>query len=158
MSTYFLPRKAPCQLAFVFLILVISISVAGLLYYDSQKKLIKKEQQDELMAIADLKISQIENWRRECLADAATIFENSSLAPHIQDLLQGQKTAEEKQRIRRWMDSFRGIYLYDDIFLLDKEGNILLSVSQKSEVIGADEKRLSSDAMKIQEDPESSIL
>ena len=58
-------RKLPWQLVLVFLILAISISSAGLLYYGSQKKLIKKERQDELLAIADLKESQIVNWRKE---------------------------------------------------------------------------------------------
>ncbi|HXX80089.1 MAG TPA: cache domain-containing protein [Thermodesulfovibrionales bacterium] len=149
MSPYLLSRKPPWQLVLVFLILAISISSAGLLYYGSQKKLIKKERQDELLAIADLKESQIVNWRKERLADAATIFENSSLTPHIRGLLQGEKRKKEMSQIRTWMGSFRGTYLYDDILLADKDGNILLSVSQKSEDIGPDEKRLSSYAMKI---------
>jgi signal transduction histidine kinase len=144
-------RKTPWQLILVFFILVIVICSVGLFYYESQWKLIKKEKQDELLAIADLKMSQIVNWRKERLADAATIFENSLLAPHIRELLQDHKGAKGKRQIRAWMESFRAAFQYDDILLLDKKGTILLSVVQKSEGIGTDAKKLSSSAMKTQQ-------
>ncbi len=53
------------------------------------------------------------------------------------------------RQIRTWMDAFKGTYVYDDILLVDKDGHILLSVSQKSEDIGPDERRLSSYSMKV---------
>ncbi|MGD1074779.1 MAG: ATP-binding protein [Thermodesulfovibrionales bacterium] len=144
-------RKAPWQFLLVFFILVISISSVGFFYYESQKKQIKEEKQNELLAIADLKVSQIVNWRKERLADAATIRANFLLAPRLQRSLQNSTQAKGKKEIRTWLQSFKEAYQYDDVLLLDKKGNVLLSVAQKSEVIGPETKKLASQSMKTRE-------
>ncbi|MFH1026248.1 MAG: hypothetical protein V1764_06180, partial [Nitrospirota bacterium] len=58
-------RKFPWYLIFIFLFLSICIWIAGYLYYQYQKEYIKKEKQEDLAAIADLKVNQIVNWRKE---------------------------------------------------------------------------------------------
>jgi signal transduction histidine kinase len=116
----------------------------GYLYYKAQKEQIKKEKQNELLAIADLKVSQIANWRKERLGDAATIFDNFLLGPHVLSQLQtpkAQKTKGEKETLR-WMKSFKAAYQYEDILLLDSNGTIRLSISQKKEVVGPETKQL----------------
>ena len=141
-------RKTPWQLLFIFFILVIAICSVGLFYYENQKKEIRKDKQDELLAIADLKVGQIANWRKERLADAATIRGNFLLVPHILHFLHDPKEAKLKEGILTWMESFRETYQYDDILLLNKEGALLLSVANKDSVIGPDAKKLASEAMK----------
>ncbi len=140
-------RKTPWQLLLIFFILVIAICSVGLFYYESQKKEIRKDKQDELLAIADLKVGQVANWRKERLADAATIRENFLLVPHIRRFLHNPKGAW-KEGILTWMESFRETFQYDDILLLNKEGVLLLSVANKDAVIGPDAKKLASEAMK----------
>jgi signal transduction histidine kinase len=141
-------RKIPWQFLLILSILVISISTVGLLYYESQKKQIRKEKQNELSAIADLKVSQIITWRKERLADAVTIRENLFLAPRIRRLLNQPKAAKGRKELLTWMGSFKETYQYDDVLLLNNKGTLLLSAAQKNEVIGADTKRLVSKAMK----------
>jgi len=135
-------RKTAWQLLLVFLVLIIFITVLGLFYYESQKKQIKKEKQDELMAIANLKVSQIVEWRKERLADALTIFDNFLLAPYVERLLQDPNRAEEKHQMLTWMKSLGEAYQYEDILLLDRKGNVLLSISQKNGGIETDVKGL----------------
>ncbi len=149
MTPYFASRKAPWQLLLIFFILVILISSVGLYYYESHKRQIKKEKQDELLAIADLKVSQIVSWRKERLADAATIRDNFLLAPYIQRLIQDPKGAKGRTEILAWMASFRETYQYEDILFLNSEGAILLSVAKKSEAIGPDARKLISSAIKM---------
>ena len=139
-------RKTPWQLLLIFFILVIALCSVGLFYYESQKKEIRKDKQDELLAIVDLKVGQIANWRKERLADAATIRENFLLVPHIRGFLHNPKGAW-KEGILAWMESFRETFQYDDILLLNKEGVLLLSVANKDAVIGPDAKKLASEAM-----------
>ena len=141
-------RKTPRQLIIVFVILAILISSVGLLYYQSQRKEIRKVKEDELLAIANLKVSQIVSWRKERLADAATIRDNFLLAPHIQRLIQDPKGAEGKKELLAWMQSFREAFQYEDVVLLNKEGIILLSVARNSGVIGPVAEKLASGAMK----------
>ncbi len=141
-------RKTPRQLIIVFVILAILISSVGLLYYQSQRKEIKKFKEDELLAIANLKVSQIVSWRKERLADAATIRDNFLLVPHIQRLIKDPKRAKGKKELLTWMQSFRETYQYEDVLFLEKEGIILLSVDRNSEVIGPVAEGLASEAMK----------
>jgi len=141
-------RKTPRQLIIVFVILAILISSVGLLYYQSQRKEIRKVKEDELLAIANLKVSQIVSWRKERLADAATIRDNFLIAPHIQRLIQDPKGAEGKKELLAWMQSFREAFQYEDVVLLNKEGIILLSVARNSGVIGPVAEKLASGAMK----------
>jgi signal transduction histidine kinase len=129
--------------------LVLLISSAGIFYYKGQKKDFRKFKQDELLAIADLKVSQIVNWREERLADAATIRDNFLLGPQIQRFLQDSTGTRERRHITVWMESFKKTYQYADILLLDKNGNILLSEAHKSEVVGSDAKKLASEALRI---------
>jgi signal transduction histidine kinase len=107
---------------------------------------IKKDKQDELLAIADLKVGQIANWRKESLADAATIRGNFLLVPEIRRFLHNPKGTKWREVILTWMESFKDTYQYDDILLLDREGTLLLSVANKGVVIGPDVKKLASEA------------
>ena len=140
-------RKTPWQLLLIFFILVIAICSVGLFYYESQKKGIRKDKQDELLAIADLKVGQIANWRKERLADAATIRGNFLLVPHMQRFLHNPEEAKGKEGILTWMESFKETHQYDDILLLDDEGTPLLSVANKGQVIGPDVRKLASEAI-----------
>ena len=140
-------RKTPWQLFLIFFILAIAICSVGLFYYESQKKEIRKDKQDELLAIANLKVGQISNWRKERLADAATIRENFLLVPHIRRFLHNPKDDRWKVDILAWMGSFRETFQYDDILLLNKEGTLLLSVANKGVAIGPDIRKLASEAM-----------
>lgn len=138
----------PLQLLFIFPILVVLVSSAGFYHYSIQKKEIKKDKQNELLAIADLKVSQIVNWRKERLADAVTLRDNFLLAPQIKHMLQSAEKTRERRDILAWMASFKETYQYDDILLLDTNGNILLSVAQKTGSVGPDAKRLIASALK----------
>jgi hypothetical protein len=60
----------------IFLLLSIGIGTGGFFYYSREKQRIKKTLQDELIAIADLKVKQVVNWRHERFGDATQIFNN----------------------------------------------------------------------------------
>ncbi|MBM4146799.1 MAG: PAS domain S-box protein [Nitrospira sp.] len=137
--------KIPYYLIVMFLLLSVTIWVGGYLYYEDQKKEIKKDKLEDLSAIADLKVSQIVNWRQERLADANNIFDNKLIIPHIQQFLAG--SSAYKQEIFRWLESIQKYYLYKNVILLDTEGNIRLKVINGQEVIGPDAKRLAEEAM-----------
>jgi len=58
----------------IYLFLIIGIFTTAFFYYRLQQKRIVDEKQNELAAIADLKIRQITQWRNERLSDAEMIF------------------------------------------------------------------------------------
>ncbi|HXX80042.1 MAG TPA: ATP-binding protein [Thermodesulfovibrionales bacterium] len=128
--------KTPWQLLLVFFILATLISSVGFLYYQSKKKEIGKDIANELLAIANLKASQIVNWREERFADAATIRDNFLLAPYIQDLVRDPNGIKKKRELVTWMKSFKEAFQYEDILFLNKDGNVLVSIGQSTESMG----------------------
>jgi len=128
--------KIPRYLILVFLLLMVCIGTAGYLYYENQKKHIKEEKQNELLAIADLKASQITNWRKERMADAEVILENPSAFHHFQDCLNTKKMSL-RQGVLSWMESLCKRFDYSGIFLLDAKGRARLSVAVGDEPVGS---------------------
>ncbi len=82
-----LSQKTAWHLVLVFVLLTLGIMAAGYLYFQKQKDNITADKKNDLASIADLKMNQIDNWRKERLADAWMIYENRSLAVRTQQLL-----------------------------------------------------------------------
>ena len=138
--------KIPRHLIVIFLLLSISIWAAGYLYYENQKEYIKKHEQDELSAIADLQASRIEKWRRERRGDAEVIYNNPIIITAVQQLIKS-KSPKLKQEIYTHIKSLQEHYQYKGVVLLDTEGNILLAVPDGKEILGPDAKRLTEEAI-----------
>ena len=69
MKNHLPSRRIPWFLITVFVLLVTGILFAGFRFYQQQQNRIKSEAQNYLIAIADLKVNQITQWRRERIAD-----------------------------------------------------------------------------------------
>jgi hypothetical protein len=75
----------------VFLFITAGILITGHLYYQSEKNKIVNEKQNELSAIANLKVEQINQWSNERLGDAKIIFQNISLVHQVESFSGLQK-------------------------------------------------------------------
>lgn len=136
-------------LIFVFLLFAIGICGAGYLYYEAQKTNIKKDREANLSAIADLKVQQILNWRRERIADGEVIFENSMIARRFQSFLESPSPASEiKQAAIKWMESLRKYYLYKRIYLLERKGTIRISTGAEGPHVGKQTLALANEVMR----------
>lgn len=128
--------KTPWHFILIFFLFAIGIGTAGYFYYDTQKQHVKEEKQNELLAIADLKASQITNWRKERMSDAEVILENPSAFHHFQDCL-NTKEMSIRQGVLSWMESLCKRSDYSGIFLLDAKGRARLSVAVGDEPVGS---------------------
>jgi len=140
--------KIPYYLLVIFLLLSATIWVGGYLYYEDQKKEIKKDKLEDLAAIADLKVNQIANWRRERLADAQNIFDNKLIVRYVQHFLEKPKLSAYKQEILHWLKSKQKYNLYQNVILVDTNAELRLAVTDGKEVLGPDAKRLAMEAMR----------
>ena len=127
--------------------MAIAIGTGGYFYYENQKKQIKSERERELLAISDLKVNQIANWRRECIADAEVLLENYILVQEIRNWLKTQEKSSKMEEILGWMSAFRGLYNYRSLFLLDEHGKVCLYTSEAMEDIGSYAKAFVKDAI-----------
>ena len=138
------------RLFILFLILALCIGIAGYVYYDFQKQQIKKNIQDELSAIADLKVNQIANWRNERIYDANSIAHNAIIVSAVQRLLQHPGSSFARREIVQWMKSFEQNPNYKDILLVDPRGAVLLATSPKDTTIGIRAATLVQEALRSQ--------
>lgn len=140
-------KKIPYHLILIFLILSIGIWIAGYNYYRHTSEQIKKDKEEDLSSIADSKVTQIVNWRKERLGDAGNIFNNPLIIPKIQQLLENE-SPELKRVIISVMESLREQYQYKSIILLDVRGYIRLAVPDGQEILGPDAKNLCRQAIR----------
>ena len=99
------------------------IAIAGYFYYENQKNIAREEKYRELKTIANLKVEQISNWRRERLGDARIISEDHELALLIQRWFTEQSLLQVKNTILNRMTTLEKSYGYQGVILLDTQGN-----------------------------------
>lgn len=88
-----------------------------------------------LSSVAELKVSELENWRAERVHDAELLQYNPFLYASVEKLLSG--SAEAEADILPWLRKFREAYGHDRITLVDREGRSLLQDPVDSPPISA---------------------
>ncbi|MEK6572171.1 MAG: PAS domain S-box protein, partial [Bacteroidota bacterium] len=142
-------RNIPRHLILVFILLAVGIGGAGYLYYENQKKHIKEDKWNELSGIADLKVSQIINWRKERAGDAAVFFEDPIVARRVEQFLESPKLrSESRKELLGWMKSWQRRYQDESIFLLDARGKARLSVGAEREHLGPQTRTAAAEVMR----------
>ncbi len=123
-------HKIPWQFIVIFLSLSFVIALSGYFFYQNQKKHIKEEKQNELSAIAELKIKQITNWREERMRDASFIFNHPEIATQIKALQSYAVTSARPVKIPGWMDSMFKNLQYESMCIVSPEGRLIVSISK----------------------------
>ena len=145
------PSQTPWVLVWVFLLLVLGISLTGYWYYFNEKKKIKVDQQNELSLIARTKADRILNWRQERIHDGELFFKNPFMAQRIKEFLKNPKSFEVKQEMLGWMVSLLRLPDYSNVFLLDPKGRVRLTGGNEDEGLGKQVQAMAVEAIKAKE-------
>ncbi|MBI3585958.1 MAG: PAS domain S-box protein [Ignavibacteriales bacterium] len=141
--------RMPRRLFIVFLLFVASIGTAGYFYYQFQVEHLKYDKQQGLAAIAQLKVNQIVQWRKERLGDAQVIFENPALAASVKKFFSSPNEGALKKALRRWMKSYiTSTGEYECVYLADAGGNVALWVKSDTSLFEPYDKSRLIDALK----------
>ncbi len=114
----------------VFFLFSAGIGTGGYFFFEHQKKKLKEKEWEQLAAIADLKVGQILNWRKERIGDGSIIMETPFIHHHVQQLLSSPASNEDKQAFLDWMSLWQRTYSYQSVLLLDTTGTVRLSVPE----------------------------
>lgn len=120
---------------FILLAVVAGVVAIGSIYYKRQKEDSAEWVKKELIAIADLKVKQIDAWRRERLADGYTIADNHIIAREVEKFL-ASPDGVGKEDIQLWLSSLCTNYGYHSIVMVDVNEKALLSVGETRTEIG----------------------
>lgn len=112
------------------------ICLSGFLFYENQKKHIKSDIQNNLSAIAALKIREVVNWRRMRWNDGLGIQQNPFVAEAIEHLLQGKASPEVKEKLLAWMKFKQTTNGYQNLLLFDGNKTLILAANDQAPEMG----------------------
>jgi PAS domain S-box-containing protein len=126
-----LPKKSNITLL-ITLIIFFSASacviILGYYIYQNQKADISNAARHQLTAIAELKVREINNWRKERIGDANVIYKNTAFASDILQYFNNPLSQESKKDILSLLSATHKSYQYENILLLDKNKKVKLAL------------------------------
>ena len=138
-------RRAAWGFLLIFGLLATAIILVGLIYLKRQQAVVRFTAQAELAAIADLKVQQIVNWRRERLADASLILATPYVARRALDALAQPEVASSRQMFTGWLDSLLTVGPYERALLFDDKLNVRLVHPENASGVPVDAVRSSAE-------------
>lgn len=110
----------------IILLVTILVILGGVLFFNSQKRKIVDEKQNELAVIASLKIDNIVKWRMEHLRDGEILSNIIPLNRQILNFLFKDNPPELVPELYQRMKIFISNYDYHSIVLVDTSGSVRL--------------------------------
>lgn len=121
----------------IFFLLTMGIVAGGYAHYRNIERKFRTEATQQLSAIAELKIDELVQWRRERFADAQTFIRNPVVSQLVRRCLAPAPDVEARRQLRVSFANYRESYRYDEVFLLDAQGQVRLSDSEAPVTVAA---------------------
>jgi PAS domain S-box-containing protein len=112
------------------------IIILGYFIYQNQKKDINNAASQQLTAIAELKVWEINNWRNERIGDAGVIYKNNEFASDVMQYFNNPSSLEARKNILSLLYATQKSYQYKNILLLDKNKKVQLALKDYNNYFG----------------------
>ncbi|MBI5818188.1 MAG: PAS domain-containing protein [Verrucomicrobia bacterium] len=128
------PSASHTGLAFllVFLLLVSGIVMTGVFYYRHLEQQFRAKVEQQVSAIAELKVSELVQWRNERLGDANAFYDNPAFSILVRRFFQKPEDTEARRLLQRWMSRIQTNLNYRQVVLTDTQGVLRLSAPEAS--------------------------
>ncbi len=130
--------RARLAFAAVFAAMVAGFIAAGFIYYRSYEEHYRAEVGNQLSAIAELKVNELNQWRRERLSDGQIFTNNPAFSALVRRFLGTPEDPMAKREIQAWISKIQTFGQYDAVRLLDAKGFTLLSAPSELEPASAE--------------------
>jgi PAS domain S-box-containing protein len=120
-------RRAERGLLLIFAILSLGIVVGGTFYYRHYERQFRAAAERQLAAIAELKVGELAQYRKERLEDAAIFFNNTAFSGLVRRFFDHPEDADAQRQIQEWTVKLVATGQYDLVRLLDAQGVTRLS-------------------------------
>ncbi len=131
LDSSYTPRRRFRTPLLAFAMLVAAVCIIGIIYIIYETDQLKITIREDLSAIADLKATQIANWKAERSEDAKQIFETPLFQHLTAQYLINKNDAVNRQLLTEWMRVFYKQHDYSWIALLDTRGELVLSIPEQ---------------------------
>lgn len=126
-------KHALAVYAFIFLLLALSIALGGYFSYRNFGKEFRRQAENQISAIAELKAAELEDWRRERLVDAQSFYRNSVFSGLVENYFENPADVEIRKQIISRLGYYQTYADYDELCLLDITGTHMLVIPSNSE-------------------------
>jgi len=140
-------RATPWFLITVFLLLVTSILVTGYFFYQAQQRHIKAEAQNNLAAIADLKVDEIVRWHNQQMNNAESILDDALFAKEVDTYFKNPTGTNRRQELLHSVKDLQFHFHFESILLLDSRSVVRLAISAQGDTIGPHAQALIQEAL-----------
>lgn len=106
------------------------IIILGYYIYQNQKNDIYNAASQQLTAITELKVWEINNWRNERIGDASVIYKNNVFASDVMQYFNNPSSIKAKNNILSLLSATQRSYQYKNILLLDKNRKVKLALNK----------------------------
>lgn len=104
--------------------------VGAFLYYSSEKHAIRESKQQEIKAIADLKINQLTQWHKERIADIIILSHSDFFLKEVREWVKNRKIFMPEKEFRNQLQAIKTNYGYHNIILASTKGDCLFSLNE----------------------------
>jgi PAS domain S-box-containing protein len=111
-----------------FLFLAAVIITLGTLYYQTYATHFRQEAGSNLLAIADLKINELSQWRKERMGDGEVFYNNPVFSRLVRRFFEKPGDDDAREQLQSWLGKVQGYYQYEKVFLLDTHAVERLSI------------------------------
>ncbi len=113
--------------------LLVVIILSGFFYLKHQQAVARADIYSDLRTVAELKATQITNWRQERLSDGRFLMRAPYLAEDVAAFLSGHASAATEKNVIRWLNLPKG-RRYESAELFDPDGKLRLAVPEPKAV------------------------
>ncbi|TDB38121.1 MAG: PAS domain S-box protein [Actinobacteria bacterium] len=120
----------------LYALLCVVIVVIGVVTYRGFRETIRTEASEQLVAIAELKVTEIAAWRLERLEDGRLLQRTPGFGATATEVLRGEDGAS-RERLLAWLAQVQEAHHYAQVSLIDAAGNRVVSLPAASRVVDA---------------------
>lgn len=131
-----------------FIFLSLGIGAVGYFYLENQLMKYRNSAQDELSAIADLKLRQVSKWYSDHLDRAEYFLDSQWISESLKKVMDDPSDAESKNKIRISIDSIRKNFNYSRVLVFDKNLQVVLSAPEKKNWAGPNSMKLAAETLR----------
>jgi Amt family ammonium transporter len=128
-------------------LLSVVFGIVGSKYFKNQLAESRQTAQNELSAIADLKVQQILDWRQERLNDAEDIKQDPFLREAVRKYFADPSDAKLRSSLSDWLEAVRGRNQSLRALLLDEQLHVRLAIPADNDSLGPIAANYSGDAL-----------
>ncbi len=132
-------QRVPPTIWILFTALLLFFVIGGTFFYRSQEEHLRADEEQKLLAIAQLKVDEITRWRMERRGDATVALAGPFFSTAVKQWLSAPDPALAAQITER-LESYRRGYRYASAFIVDATGHVRLSAGIPEGHIGPETK------------------